>query len=181
MPTLKPQVLVVDDDLDIQSFLLLTLSPFYRIKAVGVFDQALTELARSSPNPYDLILSDILLPGVSEVQLVGELSKHGFDLPVIVMTAQGSIENAVAAMKNGVFDYILKPLDIDDLRISINRALRVRSLETENSILRQEVKRSWSLGKYYRQEPRYPRYFQSASTNRSHSRQCIDHGRDWNR
>jgi two-component system, NtrC family, sensor kinase len=90
MTTLKPQVLVIDGDLDIQSFLIRTLGPIYRVKAVGDFNQALSELVSSAANPYDLVQSDILLPGISEVQLVGELHKRGFDLPVIVMTAQGS-------------------------------------------------------------------------------------------
>jgi two-component system response regulator HydG len=145
MNTPKHQLLVVDDDLDIQSFLMLTLKPFYRVKAVGDVAQALAELTSGAPGEYDLILSDVMLPGAKGTVLADELAKLGLQLPVIMMTAHGSVESAVAAMKHGVFDYILKPLDIDDLKISIDRALRVQSLETENSILRQEVKRSWNV------------------------------------
>jgi two-component system response regulator HydG len=138
------QILIVDDDLDIQSFLLLTLKPYYHAKAVGDAGQALSELTKNS-GKYDLVLADIHLPGESGIQLSEELKANGIHLPVIVMTAHGSVESAVSAMKKGVFDYILKPIDIDDLRISIDRALHVQSLENENSILRQEVKRSWTV------------------------------------
>jgi DNA-binding NtrC family response regulator len=104
----------------------------------------LAELAAGTEK-YDLILSDVRLPGVSGLQLAEELKTRGYSIPVIAMTAHGSVESAVTAMKNGVFDYILKPLDIEELRISINRALRVQLLETENSILRTEVKRTWNV------------------------------------
>jgi two-component system response regulator HydG len=140
----KHQILVVDDDLDIQSFLLLTLKPYYRLKAVGDATQAMDELKKNASD-YDLILSDIQLPGVDGIQLSEQLKSQGLAIPLIMMTAHASVETAVAAMKTGVFDYILKPLDIDDLRISIDRALRVQSLESENTILRQEVKRTWNL------------------------------------
>lgn len=144
MRTLPKKVLIIDDDLDIQAFLLLTLKPFYKLKAVDSVAQALTELGANGDG-YDLVLSDVRLPGMSGTQLVAELHARGFSIPVILMTAHGTVETAVAAMKKGVFDYILKPLDTDDLKISIDRALRVKSLEVENSLLRQEVKRTWSL------------------------------------
>ena len=144
MKTLDYQILLIEDDLDIQAFFLRTLKSFYTFKAVGDISQALSEL-KNSPAKYDLVLTDVQLPGMSGLKLMEALRERGINIPVIVMTAFGSLENAVTAMKDGAFDYILKPLNVEDLKISINRALRVRSLENENSVLRQEVKRSWSL------------------------------------
>src|SRR5690348_13843814 len=100
MNTPKHQLLIIDDDLDIQSYLSLTLKSIYRIKTVSSVAQALTELS-STTETYDLILTDLQLVGVSENQLVEELNKRGIDLPVIVMTAHGSVESAVGAMKRG--------------------------------------------------------------------------------
>src|SRR5687767_13402180 len=118
MSIIHRRVLVIDDDLDIQSFLLLTLKPYYHLKAVDNAAEALAEVA-SNAQAYDLILSDIHLPGMNGIQLVAELAARGASVPVIMMTATGTIEAAVDAMKNGVFDYILKPLNADDLKISI--------------------------------------------------------------
>ena len=138
------QILLIDDDADILAFLQHTLKNHYRLKAVTDAAQALAEL-KAGTNKYDLILTDIQLPGMSGLKLTEELKTQGFNMPVIVMTAYGSVSDAVTAMKNGAFDYILKPMNIDDLRISIDRALRVNALEAENTVLRQEVKRSWKV------------------------------------
>ena len=140
----KHRILLIEDDLDIQAYLMHTLKTLYSFKAVGSISQALNEL-KSHPNQYDLILTDVQLPGISGLKLTEALREKGIGTPVIVMTAFGNLENAVTAMKDGAFDYILKPLNFEALKISINRALRVHTLESDNLILRQEVKRSWSL------------------------------------
>ena len=144
MKSLERQILLIEDDLDVQAFLLRTLKPDYVIKAVGDVSQALQEL-RANPTKYELILTDVQLPGTSGLKLMEVLREKGITIPVIVMTAHGSLENAVTALKDGAFDYILKPLNLDALKISMSRALRLRALESENTVLRQEVKRSWSV------------------------------------
>jgi len=140
----KSRILLVEDDLDMQILLLHTLKSNYLFKAVGDIPQALKEL-KEEAGQYDLILTDVQLPGKSGLKLVEVLRDNHISIPVIVMTAFGNLENAVEAMRDGAFDYILKPLNVDALKISIDRALRVRSLETENLVLRQEVKRSWNF------------------------------------
>ncbi len=142
--TLEHQILVIDDDIEIRSYMQIALKPFYRLKAVGDVAQALAELSDTTTK-YDLVLSDIQLPGLSGLQLSEEMRVRGMTIPVIVMTAHGSVQAAVTAMKEGVFDYILKPINLDELKMSISRALHVQSLESENTILRQEVKRSWNV------------------------------------
>ena len=144
MKTIEPRILLIEDDLDIQALLIKTLKPDYQLKAVGDIAQALNELENNAEK-YDLILTDVQLPGMSGLKLTEALRENGIQIPVIVMTAFGSLENAVEAMKDGAFDYILKPFNIDALKISINRAVKVSSLEKENIVLRQVVKKSWNV------------------------------------
>ena len=144
MKTIEPRILLIEDDLDIQALLIIALKPEFQLKAVGDISQALIELENNSVK-FDLVLTDVHLPGMSGLKLTEELRGKGLNIPVIVMTGHGNLENAVSAMKDGAVDYILKPLNIEALKISITRALRLNSLETENTVLRQEVKRSWSV------------------------------------
>ena len=139
--TAKPAILMIDDDLDIQNFLLHALKNDYQCKAVNNISQAMSEL-KFNPTLYKLILTDIQLPGISGLKLTDSLREKRFKIPVILMTAFGNLENAVSAMKNGAYDYILKPLNLDDLKISIQRALRVSDLEKDNLRLRTEIKKT---------------------------------------
>ena len=140
----KQQILIVDDDVEMQAYLNVSLEKDYLLTVVGDVTQALQALAEPS-RKFDLVLTDIQLPGLSGLHLADQLRERKIDTPVIVMTAHGSVQAAVTAMKNGVFDYILKPIDLDELKLSIGRALRVQSLESENSVLRREIKRSWKF------------------------------------
>lgn len=144
MKTTEPRILLIEDDLDVQMALIRMLKTHFLFKAVGDVASAITEL-KSNATKYDMILTDVQLPGTSGLKLPTILRENGFDLPVIVMTAYGSLESAVSAMKDGASDYILKPINTDALKHSIDRILRIRSLETENTILRQEAKRAWSI------------------------------------
>src|SRR5271163_1620085 len=87
---------------------------------------------------YLLVLSDLKLPGSSGLDVLRESRKVEATLPVILMTAYGSVEEAVTAMKEGAFDFIQKPVDLDHLKLLIERAAKQQELLRENLLLREE-------------------------------------------
>src|SRR3984893_15919821 len=87
---------------------------------------------------YLLILSDLKLPGNSGLDVLRESRRLEPTLPVILMTAYGSVEEAVTAMKDGAFDFIQKPVDLDHLKVLLDRAAKQQELLRENLLLRSE-------------------------------------------
>ncbi|MGH9816775.1 MAG: sigma-54-dependent transcriptional regulator [Candidatus Acidiferrales bacterium] len=87
---------------------------------------------------YLLVLTDLKLPGASGIDVLRESKQADPTIPVILMTAFGSVEEAVTAMKEGAFDFIQKPVDFDHLKLQVGRAARQQELLRENLILREE-------------------------------------------
>ncbi|HEX4884912.1 MAG TPA: response regulator, partial [Casimicrobiaceae bacterium] len=110
----QPKVLVIDDEPDLLELLELTLSRMgldtTRAESVG---EAIRLLDRE---PYDLCLTDMRLPDGEGLRVVEHINQKGLDVPVAVITAYGSAENAVAALKAGAFDYLAKPVALEQLR-----------------------------------------------------------------
>ena len=136
---MKAKILIVDDDADIVTVL------EDRLQASGYTtviardgQQALDQIEHEAPN---LILLDLDLPKLTGIEVLKRLSqiKHVEDLPVIVMTAHGSVNAAVEAMKEGAYDFLTKPLDKDHLLIVIRKALERDSLKRQVAYLRSEV------------------------------------------
>ena len=119
----QPKVLVVDDEPDLLELLELTLSRMgldtTRAESVG---DALRLLDRE---PFDLCLTDMRLPDGEGLRVVEYISQKAMDVPVAVITAYGSAENAVAALKAGAFDYLAKPVALEQLRALVKQALKV--------------------------------------------------------
>ncbi|MEK6532901.1 MAG: sigma-54 dependent transcriptional regulator [Nitrospirota bacterium] len=136
---MKAKLLIVDDDADIVTVLedRLQASGYTTIIARDG-QQALDQIEQESPN---LILLDLDLPKLTGIQVLKRLAqiKHVEDLPVIVMTAHGSVNAAVEAMKEGAYDFLTKPLDKDHLLIVIRKALERDSLKRQVAYLRSEV------------------------------------------
>jgi len=89
---------------------------------------------------FDLILLDFRLPGINGLEVLKEAKRLNPDAEVVVLTAYGTIETAVAAMKAGARDYVTKPIDLEELSILIRRIKGYRGLAKENEILRQQLK-----------------------------------------
>jgi len=87
----------------------------------------------------DLVISDWRMPGMDGPQLLAEIKVRYPQLPVIVMTAYSTVKNAVQSMRNGAFDYIAKPFDIDELDITVHKALQFRDILKDNQRLRAEL------------------------------------------
>ena len=94
---------------------------------------------------YALILTDLRLPKGSGLEVLSYSRELDDSIPVIVMTAYGTIEEAVSAMKNGAFDFIQKPLDLDHLRLLIERALEQERIVRENILLREAVQQAYGF------------------------------------
>ncbi|MGH8745916.1 MAG: response regulator, partial [Burkholderiales bacterium] len=115
------RVLVVDDEPDIRELLELTLLKMgLDVTAVGTLVEAMQHLESER---FDLCLPDMRLGEGEGLDLVRHISTMGVDLPVAVITAHGSAENAVAALKAGAFDYVHKPVGLEQLRALVKSAL----------------------------------------------------------
>jgi CheY-like chemotaxis protein len=88
---------------------------------------------------FDLVLSDILLPGMSGIEFLEAIKKQAPEQIVIVMTAYASIETAVGALRAGAHDYILKPVIHEEIKRLVRLALNARSLKTENLLLKKQI------------------------------------------
>jgi two-component system response regulator HydG len=130
-------VLVVDDEEVTRVGLhrLLT-EDGYRVRTAEDGEEAL-EIAHEEPP--DVVLTDLKMPGMDGVELVGKLRALDPDLPVIVVTAFGDIRNAVEAMRAGAANFLTKPVDFDALTVSIERALQNRALHAEAAMLRGQL------------------------------------------
>jgi two-component system, NtrC family, response regulator PilR len=119
----QPKVLVVDDEPDLLELLELTLSRMgLDTERAATVAEAVALLDRES---FDLCLTDMRLPDGEGLRVVEHINQHGLDVPVAVITAFGSAENAVAALKAGAFDYLAKPVALEQLRALVKQALKV--------------------------------------------------------
>ncbi|MGB8336018.1 MAG: response regulator, partial [Desulfobacterales bacterium] len=88
---------------------------------------------------YDLILMDIRMNRVGGIEALKKIKEISPDIPIIMMTAYASVDTAVQAMRSGAYDYLTKPLDIDELKILVAKALRHHQLEKENIFLKEQL------------------------------------------
>ena len=132
-----PNILIVDDKDSMRNMLTDTLTEEgYRVDNANDGKKAL-DLVRNKS--YDLVLTDLRMPNIDGLSLLSEIKSVDDDTSVIVMTAYGTVENAVEAMKEGAYDFITKPFDTEHLCVLVNRALENRRLVAENTLLRQEL------------------------------------------
>jgi DNA-binding NtrC family response regulator len=137
-------VLVVDDEPAMREMLVSLLEEAgIRASSAGSADEALVE---AKEREFDAVLSDIRMPERDGVALLAELREVRRETPVILMTAFGSIDSAVAAMREGAFDYITKPFKRDAVLASLERAFERRALEQENRRLRRALDRTSAFG-----------------------------------
>jgi len=119
----SPWVLLVDDEPDILELLELALRKMgMEVEKAGNVSEALAKLASRR---FDLCLTDMRLPDGSGLQVVQHIAQHNLDVPVAVITAHGNMENAITALKAGAFDYLAKPVSLDQLRAVVKSALNL--------------------------------------------------------
>ncbi|MDU9048133.1 MAG: sigma-54 dependent transcriptional regulator [Candidatus Electrothrix sp. Rat3] len=117
-----PRILIVDDELSMRDFLkILFENEGYE---VFVASNAATALDVAVKDPFDVVITDIRMPGMNGLELLAELKQHFPDLPVVMITAYASPDDAVQAMRQGAFDYITKPFHVDELKNVIRTAVQ---------------------------------------------------------
>ena len=136
-------ILVVEDKGSMQEMLTATLTN--EGYEVDVASSGSEGIEKASKKRYDLVLTDLKLPGADGIQVLTEIKEMDPEVSVVVMTAFGTVENAVEAMKIGAFDFLTKPFDTDRLSLLIRRALENRRLVAENVLLRQELGQNLGL------------------------------------
>jgi len=138
MTTSRAGTILVVDDEEIMRDILETLlkREGYDVRLASSGEEGL-ELARSTP--FDAVILDIMMPGLNGIETLDELKRIDEDLAVLIITAYASVESAIAAMKNGAFDYITKPFKNDEVLVVVRNALERRRLVNENRSLRQNI------------------------------------------
>jgi two-component system NtrC family response regulator len=138
------RILIMDDEAQernrIEAFLK---QRGYEVTSLAVVPDALLAMQRER---YDVFLTDCNIPGVDALQTSGEARKINPDLAVIIMTSFGTIETAVKAIKAGAYDYLPKPIDLEQLVVLIGRISERQSLLRENAQLREQLRERYAFG-----------------------------------
>ncbi len=141
---MKARILVVDDESSIREFLEIMLKKEgYEVTCAEDGEKA-QELVKKKT--FDLIISDLQMPKVTGIELLKFVKDSSPDTTFMMITAFGTTETAVEAMKMGAYDYITKPFKIDEVRIVLANALRSKNLEGENRLLKKELNKEYSIG-----------------------------------
>src|SRR5579872_103145 len=136
-------ILVIDDEPDIRESLeVLLSSEGYTVELAA---NATEGLKRLEGSPYDLVLLDLMMPDKSGMQVLEEVRAKDLETPIFMITAYGSVEVAVQALKHGASDYFPKPWDNEKLLIEIDRMISKRRLERENTELKRALKQRYSF------------------------------------
>jgi len=149
------RILVVEDEDKLRRVIQLHLEASgYEVEQARTAEEAVFRAGEA-----DLVLTDLRLPGMDGMELLGHIRRQNAHTPVIVMTAFGTVENAVAAMKAGAVDFLLKPFSLDHLGAVVEKALEVRALRDENRQLREELGRRYDFRNIIGHSPRMQEIF----------------------
>ena len=138
---MKPTILVVEDEAKLRRVLQLQLQGAgFDVLEAGSAEEGL-KLAGSA----SVVLTDFLLPGMTGIEFIEALRRQDSHVPVVVMTAVGTVENAVEAMKAGATDFLPKPFSFDHLQTVVHKALEVRALRDENRELKEALGHKYQI------------------------------------
>lgn len=140
---MKPRILVVDDEESIREFLEIMLKKEgYEVTCAEDGIKAKDILSKRA---FDMVISDLQMPNMTGIELLKYVREVYPEMVFMLITAFGTTESAVEAMKMGAYDYLTKPFKIDEVRINIQNALRTKSLEVENRVLKKELTKEYSF------------------------------------
>ncbi len=137
------RILIIEDDETVQDVLrsFLTQKGF----EVTIAQNGEAGLNLLGSDKFDLLFTDLVMPGISGMDVLKKVIAAKIAIPVVVMTAFGTVQTAVEAMRIGAFDYITKPFNLDELKIVIDKALSVAKLQKENQMLRMQLKKKYNF------------------------------------
>ena len=130
-------VLIVEDEAKMSRLLSLTLAEEGYSTLTALDAESGLKILRSEP--VDLVITDFKLPGISGLEFLQAIKRTNAELPVVVMTAYGTVNTAVEAMKSGASDYVLKPFSLDEMKLIVSKELDVHRLRQENRSLREAL------------------------------------------
>jgi len=132
------KILIVDDEPDMLKLLevIITDKTDYNVTTTS---NPLEVPGLIAGGDFDLVITDLRMPEKDGMEIIEEAQTSGLEIPFVVITAYGTIESAVEAMKNGAFDYITKPFRKEHILLTIERVMRYRRLQKENIRLRKEA------------------------------------------
>ncbi len=137
----KQTILVVDDEAKMRRLLEIMLTQMdYDVLQASDGVEAVAVLTHQA---VDLVITDLRMPNLDGIGLLRQLREHHNEMPVIVVTAYGTVESAVDAMKYGASDYIVRPFELEAVQAAVQRALRLSKVQRENRYLRQQVQQGW--------------------------------------
>ena len=140
---MSERILVVDDEDIIRESLSFILKK--EGYAVAEAENGKIAYEKLLEETFDLVISDLEMPGMKGIQLLEEAKKLNVQAPFIIVTAYGSLDTAITALRSGASDYILKPLEFDELLLKVRRIFEIRRLLLENRILRNEIQRNYDF------------------------------------
>src|SRR5947208_6954173 len=138
---MKKRILLVEDEEKLRRVIELQLaSAGFEVDKTGAAEEALRIVDRA-----DMVLTDLRLPNMDGQEFLAQIRRQNAQVPVVMMTAYGSVETAVESMKAGATDFLLKPFSLDHLMQVVNKALEVRALRDENRKLKEELGRRYEF------------------------------------
>lgn len=140
---MQTRILVVDDELSMREFLAILLEREGYIADAA--ENAEAAIALFEANSYDVVISDVNMPGLDGLQLLARIKSDAPDTAVLLVTAFSTAEQAVEAMKRGAYDYIAKPFKVEEIKVLVQNALEKRSLKQENVRLKQAIEERYSF------------------------------------
>ncbi|MEW5908654.1 MAG: sigma-54 dependent transcriptional regulator [Thermodesulfobacteriota bacterium] len=154
-------VLIVDDDSAHRTMLHALLGEWgYEIFEA---DDGSTAIELVRQRPFDLVLMDIRMIKISGIEALGEIKTDNPVIPIIIMTAYSSVETAVLALKKGAYDYLIKPLDFDKLKLTMERAMEHIQLKEENRLLRENMEKRFDRQHIVGQSPKMMRLLETVA------------------
>ena len=156
---MSDSILIVDDEEIIRESLSFILAKEgYRVVEAANGRVALDRIREDS---FDLVLTDLEMPEMKGIELLENIGKFSPETLVVIITAYGSIDTAIAALRQGAVDYILKPVEFDELLLKVKRLLHARRLKVENKILRSELHRQYNFENIIGQSAAIQRVFET--------------------
>lgn len=139
------KLVVIDDDREMRALL----KDFLETRGYAVLEYSTAiEALNGIPEleNVDAVISDIKMPGINGLEFTSRMTQLRPEIPILLITAFGSIETAIEAMQRGAFHYIVKPFKLTEIAVQVERAVEHRSIKRDNALLRKELRRSWSMG-----------------------------------
>lgn len=148
---IRPRILIADDEpLTLELIVERLQSEGYDVEVVSNGEDAITAAKR---NNFKVVLTDLSMPGIDGLEVLAHFTRHCPETLVIVLTGFGTVETAVEAMKRGAYDYLSKPANLDEIVLTLKRAIELKDLKDENTLLRSQVEEHQKIDRLIGQSP----------------------------